>query len=193
MCISFSQTFFKRIITHFTTPLDPSNDAKLDHSSGTRWPICKQVYPLDSMAIYPKPGHKLLYTHMTGEIKFPTNIPLPCAFHSISSNVDATHAPTRSTNDMIHFISSHDHIGSSILTSLAFHRCLRPSAPSLAQASLPRGPSLQSLQPALHTCNRSIKPSLVLILSTLVTWSLQQIQAIFIVMAWVAHTSVPVH
>ena len=37
-------------------------------------------------------------------------------------------------NDMIHFISSHDHIGSSILTSLVFHRCLRPSAPSLAQA-----------------------------------------------------------
>ena len=27
----------------------------------------------------------------------PWVIPLPCAFHSISSNVDATHAPTRST------------------------------------------------------------------------------------------------
>ena len=25
--------------------------------------------PLDSMAIYPKPGHKLLYTPMTGEMK----------------------------------------------------------------------------------------------------------------------------
>ena len=33
-------------------------------------------------------------------------------------------------NDMIHFISSCDHIGSSILTSLALHRCLGPSAPS---------------------------------------------------------------
>ena len=52
-------------------PLDPSDDAKLDHSSGTRWPICKQVYPLDSTAIYPKPGHKLLYTPMTGEMKCP--------------------------------------------------------------------------------------------------------------------------
>ena len=31
---------------------------------------------------------------------------------------------------MIHFISSCDHIGSSILTSLALHRCLGPSAPS---------------------------------------------------------------
>ena len=65
-------------------------------------------------------------------------------------------------NDMIHFISSRDHIGSSILTLLALHRCHRPSAPSLAQASPPRGPSLQSLRLALHACNRSIKPSLVL-------------------------------
>jgi hypothetical protein len=31
---------------------------------------------------------------LTGEIKCPTNIPLPCAFHFISSNVYATHAPT---------------------------------------------------------------------------------------------------
>ena len=34
------------------------------------------------------------------------------------------------TNDMIHFISSHDLIGSSILTSLALHRCFGPSVPS---------------------------------------------------------------
>jgi hypothetical protein len=34
------------------------------------------------------------------------------------------------TNDMIHFISSRDHISSSILTSLALHRCFGPSAPS---------------------------------------------------------------
>ena len=33
-------------------------------------------------------------------------------------------------NDMIHFISSQDHIGSSILTSLALHRCFDPSASS---------------------------------------------------------------
>jgi hypothetical protein len=46
------------------------------------------------MAIYPKPGHKLLYTPMTGEMKCPTNIPLPYAFYFISSIIDATHAPT---------------------------------------------------------------------------------------------------
>jgi hypothetical protein len=56
------------------------------------------------------------------------------------------------------------------LTLLALHRCHRPSAPSLAQASPPRGPSLQSLRLALHACNRPIKPSLVLIFSTLITW-----------------------
>ena len=76
----------------------------------------------------------------------------------------------QSPNDMIHFISSHNLIGSSILTSLALHRCLRPSVPNLAQASPPRGPSLQSLQLALHACNWSIKPSHVLIFSTLITW-----------------------
>ena len=73
-------------------------------------------------------------------------------------------------NDMIHFISSCYLVGSSILTSLAFHRCLHPSVPSLAQASPSHGPSLQSLQLALHACNRSIKPSLVLIFSTFITW-----------------------
>jgi len=36
---------------------------------------------------------------------------------------------------MIHFISSRDRIGSSILTLLTLHRCLGPSAPSLDQAS----------------------------------------------------------
>ena len=28
--------------------------------------------PLDSTAIYPKPGHQLLYTPMTGEMKCPS-------------------------------------------------------------------------------------------------------------------------
>jgi len=41
----------------------------------------------------------------------------------------------QSPNDMIHFISWRDHIGSSILTSLALHGCFSPSTPSLAQAS----------------------------------------------------------
>jgi hypothetical protein len=36
----------------------------------------------------------------------------------------------QSPNDMIHFISSRDHIGSSILTSLVLHRCFSISAKS---------------------------------------------------------------
>ena len=50
--LAFSQSFFKGLATQLVTPLNPSDDAKLDHSSGTP----------DSMAIYPKPGQTLLYT-----------------------------------------------------------------------------------------------------------------------------------
>jgi hypothetical protein len=46
-------------------------------------------------------------------------------------NTCTNHSP----NDMIHFISSRDRIVSLILTSLALHCCIGPSAPSLAQAS----------------------------------------------------------
>ena len=43
---------------------------------------------------------------LTGEIKCPTNIPLPCAFHSISFGVDATHAPTNHKwYDPLHIIT----------------------------------------------------------------------------------------
>jgi hypothetical protein len=124
--------------------------------------------PLDSTAIYPKPSHQLLYKPMTGEMKCPRLY--ICLVYSIPSPpvlMQHMHQPIQ--NDMIHFISSFDRIGSSILTSLAFHRCLCLLAPSLAQASPPCSPSLQSLQLVLHTYNRSIKPSLVLIFSTLVT------------------------
>ena len=111
-------------------------------------------------------------------------------------------------NDMIHFISSCDLVGLSILISHAFHRCLHPSVSSLDQASPPHDLLLQSLQLALHTCNRSINPNHVLIFSTLVTWlnvmshlqwapssshvwALQHFQAIFTFMAYVSHTHVP--
>ena len=50
--------------------------------------------PFDSTAIYPKPGHKLLYTPMTGKMKCPIGytFALRISFHLL--NVDATHAPT---------------------------------------------------------------------------------------------------
>jgi hypothetical protein len=51
---------------------------------------------IDSTTIYPKAGHKLLYTRMTVEIKFLLDILMPCAIHSIFSKVDATHPSTPS-------------------------------------------------------------------------------------------------
>ena len=117
------------------------------------------------MAIYPKLGHKLLYTYDRWN-EMPYVIPLPCAFHSISSIIDATHAPTRLT--MILSTSYHHMI---ILVHRSwlhflFHCCLCPSVLNLAQASPPHSLLLQSLHIALHACNRSIKPSHVLIFST---------------------------
>ena len=67
MCVSFSQIFSEGLATQLATPLDPSDDAKLDRSSGTDDRYANKFAPLDSMAIYPKPDHQLLYTPMTGE------------------------------------------------------------------------------------------------------------------------------
>jgi hypothetical protein len=54
-----------------------------------------------------------------------------CLAHSIPSPlVLMQHMHQQITNDMIHFISSRDRIGSSILTLLPLHHCLGPSAPS---------------------------------------------------------------
>jgi hypothetical protein len=72
---------------------------------------------------------------MTSEIKYPIGyifalrIPfylLQCRCNTCTNTIN---------NDMIHFISPCDHIGSSILTLLALHHCASPLALSLAQAS----------------------------------------------------------
>jgi hypothetical protein len=41
---------------------------------------------------------------------------------------------------------------------------------SFSSFTVTRGPSLQNLRLALHTCNRSVEPSHVLIFSTLIIW-----------------------
>ena len=51
-------------------------------------------------------------------------------------------------NDMIHFISSCDLIGSSILTSLALHHCIGPSVPSLCSSFT----TTRSIAPKPPTC-----------------------------------------
>ena len=89
---------------------------------------------------------------------------------------------------MIHFISSRDRIGSSILTSLALHRCLGPSAPRLAQASpshaVPRfkasdlpftlatGPSSQASSDLLHVGHMTPCPVSCAMSSSIITCEL---------------------
>jgi hypothetical protein len=133
---------------------------------------------------------------------------LPCVFHSISSIVDATHAPT--TSQMI-WSTSYHHV------TLLVHRSL----PHLffTVAFIHRCQVLLKLH--RHAVHRSKASNLPFTLATnlssevlywsfsnLLTWlnvmshiqwapsshvwALQQIQATFFVMAWVAHTSVPI-
>ena len=140
---------------------------------------------------------------LTGEIKYPTNIPLPYAFHSISSNIDATHAPT---NHQMKWSTSYHHV------TVLVHR----SWPHLlfTIAFVHRRQVLLKLhRHAVHCSKASNLPftlatgpsSHVLIFSTLVTWlnvmshmqwaplsshvwALQNLRAISTSMAYVAHT-----
>jgi hypothetical protein len=102
--------------------------------------------------------------------KFPMVIPLPCAFHSNSSDVDATHAPTNHKGyDPLHIITwPYWFIDLDLTYSSPLPRSI--SAKSCPSFTVTRGPSLESLRLALHTCNRSIEPNLISIFSTLVTW-----------------------
>ena len=117
--------------------------------------------PLDSMAIYPKLGHQLHYTPMTLYL---------CLAHFILSppmSMQHMHQHNQQWYDPLHIIMWPYWFIDLDLTAL--HRCIGPSAPSLCSSIPPCGPMLQSLWLALHSCNRSIKPSLILIFSTLVT------------------------
>jgi hypothetical protein len=89
---------------------------------------------------------------LIGEIKCPRLY--FCLVHSIPSPpilMQHMHQPI--TNDMIHFISSCDRIGSSILTSLALHHCLHPSAKSCSSFT-----TTQSIAPKLPTCPLRLQP-----------------------------------
>ena len=81
--LAFSQSFPKGLATQLATPLDPSDDAKLDHTVALDDRYANKFAPLDSTAIYPKPGHQLLYTPMIGEMKCPKLY--ICLAHSILS------------------------------------------------------------------------------------------------------------
>jgi small-conductance mechanosensitive channel len=150
--------------------------------------------PLDSTVIYLKPGHKLLYTPMTGEMKC-ARLYL-CHAHSIScspSVMQHMHQPiTMIWSTLYHYVT--------ILIHRSWLHLLFTIA-SVHQRQV-------ITQLTLHTCNWSVEPSLVLIFSTLVTWlhvmshmqwapsshvwALQYLQAIFTSMAYVALTHVSV-
>ena len=148
-------------------------------------------------------------------------IPLPCAFLFIFPNIDATQAPNsiksfdhhhESTLGLI-FLEWYDllHIITWPLWSIDLdHARSSPWPRSIGTKSCSSFTATRSLASkpwlALHHCNRSIKPSLVLILSTLVTWlhvmshmqwvppshymSIVSTLSHFSSMAHVAHTSV---
>ena len=87
----------------------------------------------------------------------PLVIALPCTFYFISFDVDATHAPT---NHQMIWSTSYHHV--TVLAHRSWHHLL------FTNASVHRCQVITQL--ALHTCNRSIEPSLVMIFSTLITW-----------------------
>ena len=132
---------------------------------------------------------------------FALRISISSPFLSPSSNYRCNQCTNTIMNDMIHSISSYDLFGQSILTLLALHRCLGPSVPSLAQASLPRGTLLQSLDLPF-----TIATGPSSLFSTLFTWlhfmshmqwvpsshymSIASTLSHFSSMAHVAHTSV---
>ena len=126
--------------------------------------------PLDSMAIYHKPGHHLLYTPMTGEIKCPRLY--LCLAHSILSPpmlMQHMHQPITKWYDPLHIITWPYWFIDLDLTCSSLLRW-SISAKSCSSFIVTHGPSLRSLWLALYSCNRSIKPSLVLTFYTLVTW-----------------------
>jgi hypothetical protein len=151
---------------------------------------------LDSTAIYPKPGHKLLYTPMTGEMKSPIGytFSLRITFLLLQCWCD-----TCTNQSQMTWSSSYHHV--IVLVHRSWLHLL------FIVASVHRCQVITQI--FLYTCNRSIKSSLVLIFSILVTWlnvmshmqwaplshvwALQQIQTIFTIMVWVAYTSVPMN
>jgi hypothetical protein len=144
---SFSQTFFKELTTQLATPLDPSNNAKLDHSSLPLlivWPSIINLIINFSTHLWPVKWNALGYTFA---LRIPLDL-LQCRCNTCTNMIN---------NDMIHSISSRDHIGSLIFD----FTCSSPLLWSI-------GTNHHST--CLHTCNGSVERSLVLIFSTLITW-----------------------
>ena len=84
MCVSIFTIIFQRIshsTCHATQSLRRCKVRSLEWHLDDRY--ANKFAPLDSTAIYPKPGHQLLYTPMIGEMKCPRLY--LCLAHSTSS------------------------------------------------------------------------------------------------------------
>jgi hypothetical protein len=85
--------------------------------------------------------------HLTGEMKCPTNIPLPYAFHFISSIVDAAHAPTIS--QMI-WSTSYHHM--TLLVHQSWPTCFSPLPLSISAKFCSSFTATRSIAPKPPTC-----------------------------------------
>jgi hypothetical protein len=125
-CVRIFTIIFKELATQLAPPLDPNMYAKLDRSSGTRWPILPLLI-VQSSILNPVINFSthlwLVKWNALGYI-FTLRIP----FHLLRYWCNT--CTNMINNDMIYSISSREHIGSSILTSLALYRCFGPSASS---------------------------------------------------------------
>ena len=130
---------------------------------------------------------------LTGEMKCPRLY--LCLAHSILfSSMLMQHMHQSITKDMIHFISSHDRIGSLSLTSLALLRCFGPSAPSYHSTCsshlqpVHRAKSCLDLLHLSHMTQCHVSYAMSSFIITCVSFA---IRAISTFMVYVAHTHVP--
>jgi hypothetical protein len=94
-----------------------------------------------------------------------------CLAHSTPTSptlMQHMHQSNHKWYDPLHIIMWPWSIDLDLTCTSPLHRSI--GAKSCSSFTVTHGPSLQSLWLALHTCNRSVEPSLILIFATLVTW-----------------------
>ena len=164
--------------------------------------------PLNSTVIYHKPGHKLLYTPMTGEMKCPRlYLCLAYSIPSPSMLMQHMHQPYHKWYDPLHIITWPYWFIDLDLT------CFSPFPSSIGAKSCSSFITTRSIVPKPPTCPPRLQPvhqakscldllhlshmtqchvSCVMSSFIITVWALQYLRAISTSMAYVAHTYVPV-
>jgi hypothetical protein len=148
-----------------------------------------------SLPLYtPMTDHKLLYAPMSDEMKCHICYTLPCAFHSISSNIDATHEPTLINKwyDPLHIIMWPCWFIDLDLT------CFLPLSSSIDAKSCSSFTATWSIAPKLLTCPSRLQPVHqakscldLLHLSHMTQCHVSYVMSFFI--TWVSPTTPPSH